>query len=335
MASVLAEITRGEVVESRHYGNIAVADGEGRLVAFQGGPETVAYMRSAAKPMQALNVILSGADEEFSLTDKELAIICASHYGEDFHREVIDGILKKLGLPLEALLCGSPLSTSPSYRKKQLEEHCKLTPANSDCSGKHCGFLAVCRKKGYSTGDYNSPEHPLQKEVLKIISDFTAVPEGEIKIGVDGCSVPVHAVPLKNMATAYAKFATPNFAPEIYRNGCVRLFNAMNAYPEMIAGSGGFCTEFLRATDGKFIGKLGAEAVYLIGVKNENLGIAVKIDDGSTRALYPVVLSVLDALGLINEREKEALNSFYCVPVLNNLGSEVGKIRPTVNLTFI
>jgi len=292
-------------------------------------------MRSAAKPIQALNIFLSGAYDRFRFTPKETAIMCASHYGEPMHQEVILGILKKLNLPVEALLCGSPLSIQADMSRRQLWQHHELKPYNSDCSGKHCGFLASCLAKGYPIEDYNQPNHPLQRDVLKVFSDITGVPESDIVIGVDGCGVPVHGIPVRNMAAAFAKISNTDNLPEKYRFGADTIFAAMNAAPEMVAGTGGFCTELTKNTHEKLIGKLGAEAIYCVGIKGRDIGIAVKIEDGEYhRPLYPVVMSVLSQLDLLTREESEALKAFAEPPIINALGSTVGITRPAFKLKY-
>ncbi len=259
-----------------HSGIVAVCNAKGELVAWAGEPDTVTYMRSAAKPIQALNIFLSGAQERYQFDQKELSIACASHYGEEFHQKTILGMLEKLGLDLSDLLCGNTYSISEEVKNKQLREHFKLDNYNSDCSGKHCGFLAACLVRGYSIKGYNSPDHPLQKDILQVMSEVCQVPAEEIPIGVDGCSVPVHALPVKNMAIGFAREANPEYLPEKYREGAGKLYDAMNAHPEMVAGTHGFCTELMEKTHGKLFGKLGAEGVYCIGIRDKNLGIAVK-----------------------------------------------------------
>ena len=336
MPELLAEVTRGPIVESRHYGHIAVCDSDGRLIAYAGEPKTVTYFRSAAKPIQALNVFLSGAYDRFRFTDQELAIICSSHYGETMHAEVILRILKKLDLPIEALLCGSPLSVQAGLRNRQLWEHHDLKPYNSDCSGKHCGFLASCLAKGYPIEEYDHPDHPLQRDILRIVSDVTGVPANDIAIGVDGCGVPVHGIPVQNMAMAYARITNPEHLPAKYRFGAETIFTAMNTAPEMVAGTGGFCTELIKNAHGRLIGKLGAEAVYCVGIKDRNIGIAVKIEDGQYhRPLYPTVISVLRQLDLLTRDETEALKAFAAPPVINDLGREVGVTRSAFRLKTV
>ena len=335
MSSVpLIQVTRGNIVESRHHGFVAVVDGSGKLVASAGDPDVVTYMRSAAKPIQGLNILFSGAAEKYQFTDRELAIMCSSHYGEEMHKETIYQILNKLGLSTQDLLCGNPLSISPAYMKQQLLEHMTIDEANSDCSGKHCGFLSVCLTKGYPIQNYNSPDHPMQQEIARIMAYMCCVEQSSIDIGVDGCGVPVHSIPLSHMARAYARLSNPSQLEEPYRSACGRIFAAMNAAPEMLAGTGGFCSEFLAHTGGRFCSKLGAEAVYCVGVKDKDLGIAVKIEDGNYRALYPVVMSVLMQLGLLTDSEIDALRGFVAPDVINDLGKPVGKISPCFQLEF-
>ena len=194
MSEPLVNVTRGPIVESVHYGDIAVVDYTGRLLAFAGDPYRVTYLRSAAKPLQALNVLLSGAADRFAFTDEELAIMCASHYGEDYHQKVIQGILEKLGLALSDLKCGAPYSISPWVYEQQLRDHVQLDTWNCDCSGKHAGFLATCLTKGYPLENYDRPEHPLQREVLKLVAHMCGVEPDSIYIGEDGCGVPVHGL---------------------------------------------------------------------------------------------------------------------------------------------
>ena len=332
MSVVLAEVKRGAVVESRHYGSVAVVNGKGELVASAGDVDFVTYIRSAAKPMQALNMLFSGAMEHYGFSEKELAIMCSSHYGEDMHREVIEGILEKIGLDHTNLLCGAPMSIKADYRDRQLSEHLPITELNSDCSGKHSGFLSVCRHKGYPIENYTDPAHPMQQEVLAIMAEMCGMAKEDIAIGVDGCGVPVHGLPIKNMAMGYARLTSSDQLAEPYRSACKRIVAAMNAYPEMIAGEGGFCTEFMRSTHGRFCGKVGSEAVYCIGVVGKDLGIAVKIEDGSFRALYPAVMRTLEQLGLLSEEERTSLAAFAEIPNKNDHGNVVGSITPCFTL---
>ena len=332
MSTCLVKVTRGPVVESKHRGNIVIADTNGNVQTSIGDAHNVTYFRSAAKPIQGLNVILSGAADTFGFTDKELAIMCSSHYGESMHRETIYGILKKIGCTEKDLLCGSPLSIREEVREQQLREHTPIDSTCSDCSGKHSGFLAVCRAKNYPIENYNSPDHPMQKELLSIIGYMCGIDPTRILIGIDGCSVPVHALPISCMATGYARLASPDKLDEPYRSACKRIFRAINAYPEMLAGTRGFCSDFLKATDGKFVAKLGAEAVYCIGFAEKGLGLTVKIEDGNFRALYPTVMRSLSDLDWLTPSALSSLKRFVCPDNINDKGDPIGKIKPVFHL---
>ncbi len=326
MSEILVEISRGEVIETIHRGDIVVSDNQGKLLHFVGNPDKKTYMRSSAKPLQALNVILSGAAAKFNFTDKEIAIMCSSHYAEDFHREVIFSILQKIGLTPNHILGGTVTSLSDSYALELAWNHTELNPIFSDCSGKHVGMLAVCVHKNYPLHNYLSMENPCQQEILEHLSFITEVRKSEISIGIDGCSAPVHAFSLKNMALGFAKISNPQLLPEDYKNACQRIFNAMTSFPEMIAGTNGFCTELMLKTNGKLIGKVGAEGVYCVGVKDRNIGFSVKIESGQMKVLPPVVMRILRKLNVLTNTELENLKHFEIIDNINDVKTVVGKI---------
>ncbi|MCX7695883.1 MAG: asparaginase [Caloramator sp.] len=332
MSEVFVEVTRGPLVECIHRGDAVVVDKTGRVVAYSGDAFKVTYIRSAAKPIQTMNVILSGAADRFKFTDKEIAIMCASHYGEEFHINTLNEMLKKINIKKEALLCGETYSISQAYRNKQLKENHQITTLNSDCSGKHVGVVATCLHKGYGLIDYNTKEHPVQRDTLEVVAKVCDIDKEKIILGVDGCSVPVFGMPLYNMALGYARMVTGFGLSEEYRASAERVYNSMVAYPEMVAGTNGFCTELIKAAGGKLIGKLGAEAVYCIGVKDLGIGIAVKIEDGNYRALYPAVMKILEDLKILNYNEINRLSNFKNPPNLNNKGVKVGEIRAVVDM---
>ena len=223
MSEVLLEVTRGPLVENIHRGDIAVVGRDGKLKYYKGDPYKVAYLRSSLKPIQALNVFLSGAVEKYNFEDDEIALMCSSHYGEDMHRTVVDKIFNKIGLNESNLLCKGTYSINEKYKNFQLENHIKLTPANSDCSGKHCGMLASCLAKGYDIENYNSIDNPLQQDLKKLIAHICEIDESKIIIGTDGCGVPVHGMPLYNAALAFSKFTFTFLIILIFFNASITL----------------------------------------------------------------------------------------------------------------
>ena len=335
MAELLIEVNRGEIIESMHRGDIAVVNYKGDLLYYLGDPYKVTYIRSAAKPLQAMNVVLSSAYHEYDLTLDELAVMCDSHYGESFHTKVVERLLSKIYLTKEHLLGGSVHSLSSKVALQQAWDHRNPDQLVSDCSGKHAGFLAVCKKNGYPVHNYNAQDHPLQKEIVDIISKMCQYPSERIKIGVDGCSVPVHALPVFNMALGYARLANPVGLPNSYLKAASTVFDAMINYPEMIAGTDGFCTELIRNTHGKLIGKIGAEGVYCVGVKGSGIGIALKMEDGSMDRIPPVIIKILKDLKLLSQDEMATLRKFDPIENLNDLGEPVGEIRANFELNKV
>ena len=296
MSEPMVEVTRGALVECRHRGDIAVMAGR-RLAWRLGDPGKVTYFRSAAKPIQALAVVADGAAERFGFSDAEIAVMCASHYGEPFHRETVRGILRKIGRTERDLRCGVTPSLDPAVALRTAAAGGALDETVSDCSGKHAGILAACVHAGWDPADYNAPDHPAQRRIRALVAEVCGVPEESIVVGVDGCSVPVFGLPLSAMARAYARLADPSDLPLPLAAAARRIFGAMTAHPEMIAGTGGFCTALIRAGGGNLIGKLGAEGVYCIGVREPNLALALKVADGGTRAIPPAALRALAEAG--------------------------------------
>jgi L-asparaginase II len=295
------------------------------------GRET--YFRSAAKPLQALNVILSGAADRFGLADDELAVACGSHYAEDFHRAAVLSVLRKAGVPVEKLKSPPGPSIKYSFALKQAASGRALDAIDSNCSGKHSGMLAACVARGYPLDGYMEPDHPVQRDIVRILSEMCGVPAESIGIGEDGCGVPVHYMPLSAMALGYARLAAPDGLPAELRAACARVCGAMNAHPEMVAGTGGFCTELMRHTGGRLVAKIGAEAVYCVGVAGRSMGIAVKVEDGNgSRPLSVAVMHALCELGLFPDGVPEGLRRFVQPQVKNDHGHVVGDILPVFSL---
>jgi len=335
MSEILIQRSRGPVVECVHYGDVAVIDPEARIVAQCGNPDTYTYFRSSAKPIQALNLLLSGAAERFGIQDRELAVICASHYSEAYHLETVRGILAKAGLDEGYLSCGAARSIKPEIAFAQAEQGILPQRIKSDCSGKHSGMLITCLHKGYPLESYLDPQHPLQKEIIAIVAEVCDYPVDQISVGVDGCGVPVFALPIRNMALGYARFANPDFLPAKFRLAAQRIFQAMTSYPEMVAGSGGFCTDLMKATQGRMIGKVGAMGVYTIGIKEPRLGIAIKISDGTPGIAQVAAMQVLYVMNLLSDEEYRLLEPHHKPAVLNDEGQAVGTVRAVFNLIIL
>jgi L-asparaginase II len=322
------KVTRGSIVESVHRVDVAVADGSGDVLYWVGDPNKVTYWRSCAKPIQAIPVIETGAAERFGFDDREIAVMCASHSGECAHVTTVAGILRKIGLPDAALACGvhPPLDRDSSRRLTA----CGVAPwqLHSNCSGKHSAMLAVAVHLGYSVQGYYRVDHPVQRIMLREVSLFTGVPQRDIAIGVDGCGVPVFGLSLASMARAFATLASPDhlMTDVACAKAARRVCRAMRTHPHMVAGRGRLTTDLMRVAGDRVVAKSGAEGVYCVGLLERGLGVAIKIEDGSTRAVGPLVLEVLARMGALEAGHLRALAPHHRPQVLNHRGEAVGEI---------
>jgi len=322
---ILVEVTRGGRVESEHRGAIAVVDAAGKLIAYAGDVQLVSYLRSSAKPFQLLPLIESGAADRFSFTDAELAIIAGSHSGEPRHVAAVQSILNKIGLSESALQCGIHVPFSPGAVKALRDAGRDPTELYNNCSGKHAGMLAQAIDRGLSTTDYLDPQHPVQLAIRQRLAELGEIAADQIDVGVDGCSAPCFAMPLRASALAFAKLADAKAGP------LQRVARVMMTYPEMVAGKGRLDTDLMRAAPGLVVSKGGAEGYHGMGLVAENgpaLGVAIKIGDGDgRRGGHPVVIEVLRQLGVLDEAALAALQSYRTWKITNHRGLEVGEVR--------
>jgi L-asparaginase II len=315
---VLAEVERSGFVESRHLGAVAVAGPTGELLAAAGDPDLVVYPRSCSKPFQALAVRGLGVERELGLGQLALAGACGSHDGEPDHVASVRKVLAAAGLEESDLRC-PPILPGSREARARVEGP---APVYHNCSGKHAYMLAGSVARGWETDRYTAPEHPLQAVVADTLSDFAGVPIEHV--GVDGCGVPVHAMALRGLATAYARLGARAAAGE---EGPSALLEAVRRHPFMVAGSGQLDTVLLEATGGRVLGKVGAEAAYAAVNLASNIGLALKVLDGAPRARGAALLAALRALGWLDEREWEAVLPAATVEIHGG-GRAVGEVRP-------
>ncbi len=323
----MATVTRSGLVESTHYGDAVVADGDGRVLGFAGDSERWAYMRSSSKPLQALLVVQTGAADRFAFTEKELAICCASHCGSAEHVATVLNILEKLGLGEADLECGVHLPGDSQERQRLTCEGTEPGPAHNNCSGKHAGMLASALAMGVPTAGYSQPEHPVQQATVRNIAAMCDMPAEEIRLGVDGCGVPTFGMPLRNMAIGFARLATPQDLSVELKGAAERICEAMAAAPVMISGPGSFNTTLLEVAGDTVTCKGGAEGLFMLGVRGRNMGLAVKISDAGGRAQAPAVLAALRQLDVLTDKQHESLADFAYPQVSNCHGEIVGQIN--------
>jgi len=331
-APVLVELYRGDVIESRHRGWIAVCDNNGTIKRQLGKPLPSAYVRSSLKPFQILPLLINKIDEKFNFTEQELAIIMSSHSGQAKHIELVLSILEKTGFTKDNLKCGahSPIhraSSATIYKKG--EKPCNL---HCNCSGKHAGMLAVCKFYGWEIEGYLSPDHPVQKLIGKSIAYMTDMPEDGLKAGIDGCGVPVYPIPLNNLAMGYARLVASENLKKEYQEAVRKVVEIMIKYPDLIAGDERFDTDLMQEMKGKLICKGGGEAVCCSALVKDKIGIALKIEDGNSRAVGPVMMEVLKQLNALSKSNLENLKKWHNTPSYNFAKTLVGGLRPVFKL---
>jgi L-asparaginase II len=304
------------VVETRHRVHAAVADAGGRVVAEAGDSGLATFWRSGAKPFQAFPLVADGVVSRFGMTASELAICCASHSSEPAQVQLVRDLLAKIGCSERDLMCGPHPPLSPRVAQDYATRGLRLTAVYSNCSGKHAGMLALARHHGWPVEFYTRLEHPVQQRCLAEVSRWSGVPVERIGTAVDGCGVVCFALPLKNMAWAYARMGKED------GGGGTGIVEAMLRHPELIAGEGRPCTELMRAHPGRVIAKVGAAGVYCGLLTHEGYGIALKVEDGHGEAAVLAMVAILTELGV--RPQPEALRS---QPIVNTRGETVGELR--------
>ncbi len=323
----LVEVIRGEVVESRHRGGIAVVEATGRLCYATGSPYFRTFWRSSSKPLQALPVVTSGAADRYGLTSRHLAVMCGSHVGKDDHVEAVGEILARADLPESALRCDRP--------GRPLLRH--------GCSGKHAGMLVTAKHLGEPLEGYTDPSHPVQRRIRETLAVLADVSADEIAVASDGCSVPTFAMTLAQMALAFARLVDPAFLPATLAAASRRVVAAMWAHPELLSGTEGdtqdVTSALVRRKATVLVAKSGAESLFCVGVVPgvvgaHGVGLALRAEDGGhvQRSCYLPTAIALHRLGVLDDTDLAALEPYLAQTISNVHGQVVGKVRPCFDL---
>lgn len=345
----ILELTRGAVVESAHLGSIVVVDATGKLLHFWGNPLTTSFLRSSAKPFQVIPFVEHGGVEHFQFTAGELAISCASHQTAQIHLDTVKSMQSKVGIEEGHLMCGAHLPEDAAMLKHVIKHDIHPTPNFNNCSGKHTAMLAYAKMRGLPLDTYLNPAHPIQQDILNVVSDLCKIEAEKIELGIDGCSAPNFALPIIHSALGFARLCDPRELGESRANACRRVTSAMVSHPEMIANHGEFDTELMKVGGGKIITKRGAEGFQSIGLMpgvygDKGVGIAFKVLDGdasrinddlvsSTRVRPAVALEILRQLNVLNDMQLRQLAEFGPAMELKNYrGLLTGKSYPVFNL---
>ena len=325
---LLVEVTRGSEVECRHRGEIAVVEADGGVRRRLGDPKTLVCLRSLAKPFQALPLITTGAAQAFGFGPEELALMSGSLSGQDFQVDLVTKILARLDLDPKVLQCGShaPLHRPTAQALAQAGQ--KPGALHHTCAGKHASMLALCVYHFWPVEDYLNPHHPVQQLILKTVADMVGLNPEDIPVAIDGCSAPVFYAPLANIARGFARLAAA--APDSPEGA---IMAACLKNPRHIAGDGRLETVIMQALPGKVLAKTGAEGGFGLALAGEGLGVALKVEDGSSRALGPAIIEVLQQLGVLTPEAQEALGPLRRPLIRNHQKQEVGRLRPVFTLT--
>lgn len=326
---VLVEVTRGRVVESRHRGAISVRQASGKNVWSVGQIDQVVFPRSGVKALQALPLVESGAADAFGFSDAELALACSSHNGEPDQVETARSMLRKIGLDEKAFACGPSWPMHEEDRKALVRAGGDQASIYNDCSGKHSGMLALALHLGASPLGYEQREHIVQQTVRTTLEEMTGTEHTMDQCGGDGCSIPTYAVPLDSLALAFARFITGDGLSKARSAASGRLMKACLAHPDMVAGKDRFCTRAMEALAGRVFVKTGAEGVFCAGVPELGLGIALKCDDGTTRASEAMMAgTLLKLIGKsLTEEQNQAIGQIGFPSIVDRRENPVGVVR--------
>lgn len=322
---VLAEVWRGNSVESQHRGRALVLDQYGNTVLALGDTDSLVFPRSAIKPLQTIPLLESGAAEAFGLTAAHIALTCASHNGETLHTGLVSDMLNRLGLTPEALVCGADLPMFAPSAHELISNRQNPGRQHHNCSGKHSGMLTLSKHMGWPLTDYNHYDHPAQLAWRKVMSELCGVEADHLPWDFDGCGIPALALPLRNLAGGFLAFANPDSQPAKRAAAIRSITAAIQAHPMNIAGTERCCTAVISTSEGRVVVKTGAEGVFAGFIPERKLSFALKIDDGAGRAAETALGGLLAALG---EPVATAADTqpFFNRPLLNSQGKIVGKI---------
>lgn len=325
------EVTRGPLVECNHTVHIAVMNSQGESIGYYGNPNRVTYARSSVKPIQAIQVLESGAVEEYGINEREISFMCSSHSGEPYHVECTRAILNKANIDIGKLNCGTHVPGNSQIFKELIESGVELSQEHNNCSGKHSGMLISAKRLNEDLDTYLDINHPVQQRILEDIAYICDYSKEDIIMGIDGCGAPVHAMPLDRFAYGFARMSD---SQNLGGKGkyVEKITSSMMKYPQMVAGRDRFCTALMQVCGDRIFGKAGAQGVYLVGDKKNKIGIAVKVEDGSAQATACATLEVLRQLELISAEELAKLGKFAKPTLLNARKDIIGEMRPNFKL---
>lgn len=318
--------TRGPLVEVVHHGMVAVAGLGGQLLAAAGDAQAPVFTRSTLKPFQALPFILADGPQRAGFTAPQIALLCASHSGEDMHVREVDRMLQVAGVGVQKLRCGCHVPLRFTHTGQPMVPGLHYDARHNNCSGKHAGFLVHCKQQRLDLDSYLEPDHPLQRDIRRVVAHLAGIEPKALIAGMDGCSAPNYAMPLQTLATFFARLAAGRAAPE-FGVALEILRDAMRDHPEMVSGTGRSDLAFTRAGRGDWITKIGADGVQVLASLKRQQAIAVKVISGHMPAVYATLVVALDHLGWLDAAQREELAPWGPAALVNASGKVVGETR--------
>ena len=323
---ILVDVYRKDIIESCHRGSVLVVNHKGETVFSLGDVERHIYPRSSLKLFQAIPLVETGAVDHYGLSDAELALACASHNGETIHTETVEKWLARLQLGVDDLENGPTMPMLGEAKHQLIRNDEQPSRLHQNCSGKHTGMLTLAKFLGHDTAGYSEHQHPAQLTWMKVFSELVDLDIASLAWERDGCGLPAICMPMKHLAYGCALFARPDSVGGKREEAMRKIISAIAANPHMLAGKDRCCTDVIAATKGSVIVKTGAEAVYIAILPEQGLGVALKIDDGSSRGSEVALGAVLSQLGAIDETVKKNLDRHFCPQIRNSQGNVTGQV---------
>ncbi len=331
MSEILVEEYRGGILENVHKGRICITGDEGEILYKVGDPYELTFYRSSSKPLQALPIIARGLDKKYGLTGPEVTVLAASHSGERMHIEILESLLAKTDFKEDDLIMNPTFPFCEEHRNYLIKNAMPPRKLYHNCAGKHIALMMLSRELGEDHRTYWKPDSSAQKEVLYYISYLSGYAFEKVGIGIDGCGVPVFAVPLQGIANSYMKLACPDkVSDNNIRAAIIRLTGLISENPYIMRGHGLLCSEF--NLDKNVIAKGGAMGVYGFGLKKERLGVALKIEDGSESSWPLIIAEIVKQLGYSNQQTFDILYRLAPTHIINDNKTIVGEYRTVFKL---
>lgn len=339
MSEILVKEYRGDVIENVHHGSIAIVASTGETIAYVGDIEKQTYMRSASKPIQVLPTLLAGLHEKFHLNSEEIAICNSSHWGSNHHMFVLNDIIEKTELNAEDMIMNPCISISATPLSDKLAMGSKLNPIPGKsklqhcCSGKHLSLMLLQRELTGNVKGYHLKDSPVQKQIINFISMLSQTPMYKIATGIDGCGVPVFALPMRNIALAYAKLADPFNLSEEITNAITYNFECINKHPEKINDY--YTPSYYINKNPDLLMKDGSRGVICMAIRSRKLGIVIKLQDGWSDEFQGIIIArVLEQLKYEDTALIEQLKTCYRTTLYNDCKDEIGHAEADFELNI-